>query len=473
MDDGSDSAYRGLVAAGEASAAGGDPRGGAPAADASGDDRRGRGRPQPEGAASGGRQGVCEDGNPDGTCLSITYHQTRQSEIDTDSLKQSILAVDWYESSGILQFDRHAGELFDELERCQRQSEQYHQPIPCSLGDGQILVYAGGMGRGRATHFPFRLEWLGATIGLAARTEATRKLANFYLKVPGEPCVIHGAENLRERVLSFLNGHGLTLVDEWFRRFDVCLDLPDCDWQTTFAWACEAKQYMGSALKSSPHRHGEETTGFSVKTGNVDLVIYDKRGEVLSKKPEVYLNAMMQNRWGGRIPQTATRIEYQFRRQWFSDLGLNTVLDIQAKLPEIIAKITQFDNHPFFVLTDRVPDRKGRHQNRAGVLPTWRQAVECMRERAGQPMAKLRRLDRSMMNATKALQNAVGYTLTAMAQLEMYAGNRDDVVNGFADLLRRSAIDDESIGQKWGEKARRAGTFGTVSEFPFGDNLAV
>lgn len=78
-----------------------------------------------------------------------------------------------------------------------------------------------------------------------------------------------------------------------------------------------------------------------------------------------------------------------------------------------------------------------------------------------------------MMNATKAVQNAVGYVLTAMAQLEMHAGSRDDLLQGFSELLSRSAIDDESIGRKWNEKARRAGTFGTVSEFPFGDNLAV
>lgn len=329
------------------------------------------------------------------------------------------------------------------------------------------------MGRGRATHFPFRLEWLGATIGLAARVEASRQLANFYLKIPGEPCVIHGADQIRDGLVKLLADHDTRLVDEWFRRYDICLDLPDCDWQTLFAWACEAKQYLGSALKSSPHRYGEDTTGFSVKTGNVDLVIYDKRGEVVSKKSEAYQHAMRQRRWGGRLPDAATRIEYQFRRQYFNELGLNTVCDVEASLPEIVARITRFNDHPFFMLTDRVPDRKGRHQNRAGVLPAWRQAIECLRERAGQPKGKLTRLDRSMMNATKAVQNAVGYVLTAMAQLEMHASSRDDLLQGFSELLSRSAIDDESIGRKWNEKARRAGTFGTVSEFPFGDNLAV
>lgn len=97
-----------------------------------------------------------------------------------------------------------------------------------------------------------------------------------------------------------------------------------------------------------------------MKTGNVDLVIYDKRGEVVSKKSEAYQHAMRQRRWGGRLPDAATRIEYQLRRQYFNELGLNTVCDVEASLPEIVARTTRLNDHPFFVLTDRVPDRKGR-----------------------------------------------------------------------------------------------------------------
>jgi hypothetical protein len=441
-----------------------------PTAELVGDDGRGRGRPQPaepNSEAVAGAADVSED-----TCPSITCPPSRHVDEFDRILSRSTFAIDWWESSGCLSLGDGAKALFDELERCQRQAELYREPVPCSLGDGQILVHEGGMGRGRATHFPFRLEWLGATIGLADRKETSRKVANFYLKIPGEPCVIHGAQQMRAVVLALLGEFDACLEDEWFRRLDLCLDLPGCDWETTFAYVCEGKQYMGSATRSSPHREGGDTTGFSVKTGNADLVLYDKLRETLTKKPEAYRHAMILNRWGGELPDHATRIEYQLRRQWFADLALTTVESVMGNLPNVVTRIARFEEHPFFVLTDCVPDREGHHQSRAGVLLEWRRAIERMRELAGKPFDKLRRIDRGMMDAKRCFQNVIGYLITALVQLGVYVESRRDLEEGFSTLLNRNEIDDETIQRKWADKARRAGTFEAVSKFPYGDNLA-
>jgi hypothetical protein len=340
-------------------------------------------------------------------------------------------------------------------------------------GDGQILVYPGGMGSGKAVRYEIRFEWLGMTIGLSPRHDATRQLSNFYVKIPGEPCLLHGAKELRQRLTLFLSEFDIVITDEWFRRLDVCLDLAGWNFVEKFAPACEGKQYFGSARSTAPYREGMLTTGFSVKTGAVDLVIYNKLFEACFKKPEYYLAAMIQNRWGGCLPEAATRIEYQFKREFLTGMGLNSVDKCLENLGGIVSLITRFGDHPFFVLTDCVPDREGRHQDRAGVLPDWMSAIERMRQLAGQPVAPLKRLERGMMLATRAVKNAIGYVVTAGAQLGMLIETRDDLVTVFGELIERNQISNDEIKLKWEDKARRAGTFETVSKFPFGSHLAV
>ncbi|MBI1348988.1 hypothetical protein GC163_22175 [bacterium] len=364
--------------------------------------------------------------------------------------------------------------LFDELERLQKMAEYHRAPYPLAMGDGCWLVYERGMGSGPSVHYEFRLEYLGVTIGLSSRADSSRHLSNFYIKIPGESCVIHGAEELRRRIFNFFESFDLDLVDEWIRRIDICLDLSEWNWDDTFAVACEAKQYVGTIRNTAPYRIGQETTGLTAQTGTLKLTIYDKLRETFAKKSEAYQQAMIQTRWGGKVPASATRIEYQIRRGWFADKeGFKTTQGVLDRLADVISHITRFESHPPFVLTSTVPDRKGRHQDRAEVLPDWRRAIEAMRELAGQPRRPVERLNRSMMTAIKSVQNAIGYILTAASQLELVVENVGDLEAVFHELLECNAIDDEVLSLKWSDKARRAGTLRKVTEFPFGANVAI
>lgn len=439
-------------------------------ATAAGDGPRERGRSQRTGAGGGRRSR--RKSVPDGACPSLTHHQTRQVEDSCRSELSPVLAFDWWEVAGCVEHGKRAKEFFDEIERTQQLAESYRKEQPLHLGDDQVFVFARGMGTGRGARFEVRLEWLGATIGLSTRGVANRQLPNFYLKIPGEACVLRGAKQLHQQVLAFLGEFDFVLTDSWFRRFDVCLDLPGWGFGEYFAPACEAKQYFGSGTRSAPYREGIQTTGFSVKTGALELAIYDKLQETCSKKSEAYLNAMVLNRWGGQLPEAATRIEYRIYREMLSGLGLNTVDRCLEALPSLISKVSRFDEHPFFVLTDCVPDRKGRHQDRACVHPDWKEAIEKMRKLAGEPLLPLKHLDRSMMGASRCMQNAVGYVLTAAAQLGHLIEGKEDIIAVFTHLLTLNQITDDEIAVKWGDKARRAGTFETVSKFPFGNNLA-
>lgn len=439
------------------------------------DDGRRENRKTQRPAAEGGPGGTPDAAGLPVACPSITQPSTRQKggEGEGEEGGFPVFAIDWWESAGCVRWEAKSREVFEELERCQQMAEQYREPYRCSLGDGQILVYERGMGTGRASRLEFRLEWCGVTMGLSPRREPDRKLSNFYLKVTGEACVIIGAERVRETLFGWLEEWGGSLFDEWCRRLDVCLDLPGLAWQDALLPACAERRFVASARRTGLNYDGDQPTGFTVGGGALRMTIYDKLYECLRQKPEAYGQAMIQGRWGSRLPKAATRIEYQIRREWFGELGLNDASQIWRHLRDIVERITRTENHPFFMLTDRVPDREGRHQGRAEVLSVWLEIVDSFRRQSGEPVRPLARLERGVLNARKAVASAIGYIITAAAQLELSVESVEDLVAAFQELLRRNDVSDEMIRLKWEGKARRLGTLRSVEQFPFGDNLAV
>ncbi len=406
-----------------------------------------------------------------GACPSITHPQTRQvGEIPSF---QSVFNFDWWESAGCVVWDRKSNDVFDELHRYQYQAEEHRQPIACSLGDGQILVHPRGMGSGHSSRLEIRLEWCGATIGLSARNEATRQLSNFYLKIPGETCLVHGFDEVRNQVLAWLEEWGGFLQDEWIRRLDFCLDVPGLNLHEVIFPACQSGQYLSTVRKNSFYRDGDRVTGFETGSGSTaQLVIYDKLAEVLSKHAGVYARAMIERRWAGTVPDSAARVEYRFRSEFLRQFGLTKAKDVMARISDIVERLIQTELRPFFMLTDAVPDRKGRHQGRVDVLPQWAAIVAAIRTHAGQPRAPVKRLERQLINVSRCLAQVVGYLTSATAQMGQEIEGKEDLVNQFRDMLECHSITDDAIRLKWEDKARRYGTFSESVSFGFGDTLA-
>lgn len=419
-----------------------------------------------------------------GGCLSITHPQTRHedessslhpSPLPTLPLIQGVLNIDWWESAGCIQWGPASKDVFDEIQRCQYQAVECRQAVPCRLGDGQVLIHERGIGSGHASRLEFRLEWCGVAIGISSRSDATRLLSNFYLRIPGAACLIHGCDEVREMILTWIESWGGTLLDEWIRRLDLCLDLPALDLHQVVFPACEAGQYLSTMRKNSSYRDCDRTTGFTIGSSpGARLTIYDKLAEVKHKNDAQYGLAMIQRRWNGVWPGSAGRVEYQLHREFFQQFdGLKTATDVVARLADVVDRLIQTEQRPFFQLTDRIPDRKGRHQDRVGILPEWAAIIALIRQQVGAPRERLRKLDRGLMDAKRAVAYAVGCLTSAGAQLEMVIESKDDLIAVFAELLDRNDISDELVKLKWEDKALRCGTLVKVAEFPFGANQAI
>ena len=428
------------------------------------------------------RTGSWKAKTPAGACPSNTHPQTRQeggssslsSSQVISSYSQGVFNIDWWESAGCIVWSNASKAVFDEFEKCAFRAEECRQLIVSTYGDGQILVHSRGLGTGHGSRLEFRLEWRGVTIALSARSDATRQLSNFYLKVPGEACLLIGFDNVREIVEGWIRAWGGELQDEWVRRLDICLDVPNLNLREKVYPACLAMQYVSTVKGDNCNRLSGDWTGFTIgKSPGTRLNIYDKVAELKHKSNELYTLAMIERRWGGTMPEAAARVEYQLHREFLQQFeGMNSAAAVILKLPDIVERLVQTEQRPFFKLTDAVPDREGRHQDRAEILPEWAAIIQMFREGVGKPTGPLKRLDRGLIDAKRAVMSAIGYITSAAAQLEIVVEGSQDVLFALEELMRRNDISDELIAQKYLDKARRYGTLNEPCEFPFGSNLA-
>lgn len=447
--------------------------------DATGDGPRARGRAQRAGAGSSGGERVPDEAA--GTRPSNTYLQTRQSGAGCPSLSSSppcdstfthssfssVFAIDWWESSGVVEWHSPvAAPFFHRLHDHQRQAREWKSSVPVEFGRRSMLLRESGMGRGRQAHLEFVMECGPMMLAFSTREKASRKLANLYLKIPGEACLLWGAEQTRDEIISLLREHGGVLVDEWVRRIDLCLDLPGCDLRESLMPAFEAGQFLTSAKKWNLWDGVDGKTGFTFGSRpGLLLNVYDKLREV-TRRDEAYRLAMMERRWGGVVPAAATRVEYQIGKAWLDQYGLRTAENVLVQLPDIVAKLVGKEPRHFVYFTNRVPDRDNRHQSRVEVHSIWGQIVEAMQQSAGEPRSKLRPIERASMSLKGAWGMVLSGLTTAAARTGRYCASLDDAKQMLELLHERNGGSDEDWERRWEQKARKLGTFDETVSFP-------
>lgn len=354
-------------------------------------------------------------------------------------------------------------------------ARQAKQPQLITLGPMTGLLHGQGIGSGNQTHLEYRFDWRGVLFAISQRKEPSRQLSNFYLKISGEPCLIEGAVEARKMVLEVVKVLGGVMLDEWPRRLDVCLDLPGTNLNDDLQPAFERGQFLTSAKKWNPFDGREGKTGFVVGSrALVRCIVYDKLVDSVMNHDPVYLQAMIDRRWNGTTPDHATRVEFQIGRDWLANKqGIRTVDEALFRMGDIAARFLSHERIPFFCLTSTVPDRKNKHQSRAEVLPLWDRIVTTMQTLAGERLQDLRPIRRGEITAKRGYQMIRGYLTTIGAQFEMNVESLEDGIEVLKELDRRNDGQAIEWASRWEVKARKAGTYGKVVSFGFGDNQAV
>jgi hypothetical protein len=127
---------------------------------------------------------------------------------------------------------------------------------------------------------------------------------------------------------------------------------------------------------SAVHSFGRVPTGFVVGQGDLKVRVYDKFHE--ANRVVEKIAAVVQYRWG-YFTATATRVEFQVRRETLKEFGIDTVDDWFSKR----GAVCEYLCHDWFRLTNAPVDRN--HADRSETLPEWLTVQQAFASWTGKP----------------------------------------------------------------------------------------
>lgn len=405
-------------------------------------------------------------------CSSHTLQHTRQMEsigCKDDQLERlnGTTGIDWWQLAACVKWDNvvapAAFQLFNEAKL---RAQQTFAPIPLEIGDDLFCVDRKGHGKGRDSHKEIQLLWNGGVVvGLSQRINASRQMSNASLLVSGEPCLIYGWGTCWEFFHRIINSIGGKIEDEWIKRVDLCIDLPELELNESLGAAARNQQFVASCTKSALYQEPDGLKGFSIgKSNRARVVIYDKLDDVMTNHNSVYRQAMVQKRWAGVVPSCATRVEFQIGREWLKQYGLRKSADI-SRIGDIYDKLTS-DSRGVFRMTAEPVDRLNRHQNRSTTHPVWQRIVDIGRETVEEGQNKLVRIDRSGLDELRAVKQIVGFGTSLADRRQRLCATRGDLHDAIDIAFDENGIDDEYILSKFERKAKLSGTWQELFQFP-------
>lgn len=371
--------------------------------------------------------------------------------------------IDWFELAACVHWDftQSAG-WFEEFEEAKFAAQESKRPATMQVGGDTIQIAKSGAGRGNDSHKEIQIIWNNARVGLSQRENPTRQLHNASLLVGGTACLVTGWGTCWEFFHRLIKTIGGKLSDEWLRRLDICIDLPNVDLSEELYPALRARQFVTTCRDRKYYERGERATGFAVgNSARLRVQIYDKFLDAFMNHDSVYLAAMQQRRWGEELPRGATRVEWQLGRAWLTQYGLDTATSALERLPDVFGKVSES-----FRITSSVPDRKNLHQSRAETHPLWQRIVDIGSETIGNVEEPLVRLNRSQLNEQRAVRQIVGFATSIADRRGTICETKADLLRLIDETLEGNDVTDDEIFEKFARKAKASGTWQSIFSFP-------
>jgi len=255
--------------------------------------------------------------------------------------------------------------------------------------DWDAILFMGGMatvdrmgvriGGKKGPYFAYKLEYEELTVLIAERETPHKNFPSVIIWADGEACLSIGAREAYEKATRMIQALGGKIIRNRLSRVDICLDMPEVAIEP-FDRAFLEERYICRAVSKSRH----SGTGVTVSIGKSPLMcrIYDKKAEVeLKANPHKNL-CMRVYRWKcNTMPEAATRVEFELRRDALKERGIDTVEDYYAKRADLVAYLT----YDWLRFTANPVDRKNKNQSKARMLPLWNQVRKAFKNFAGSP----------------------------------------------------------------------------------------
>lgn len=360
---------------------------------------------------------------------------------------------DWFEVMVYLAWDEDAlaavAEHLDAMKESvsDGSSDGWTSTLPGSRGLWKVEPHGCRLGeKGKGPILRWCLSRDGIVFGLTHRLNPHETLPSGFVRMTGDFLIANGdARTAWLEVVEWFKEIGARVTLAKVSRVDMCVDLPGVHVEE-FVKPYLAEMYTTRCKVSACHserderegpemvaetlyKRGRSYTGFSLG-GATRLRVYDKIEEC---KDMAVLAWLSQRRWGGSIPDAATRVEFQLRRSFLMCEKLKPSADGTIARPVIDtvedyfthrAELAKYLTTQWCVFKDGSFDPA--HPERSTCSQLWQRVQEDFAAWAGD--TRLRRYDpptREDVPLEDLVRQAVGCFESAIARSGEYIEDPD------------------------------------------------
>jgi len=246
----------------------------------------------------------------------VQLSNTPPSSSKLDEIDSWIGAEDWLEWSLYIEWQE-----WEKLNKRLKKAKEYAamEGAPPELTQilfmgGRAAVGPSGVREGKAG-FAYKLSYDEITVLIAEREEPHKTFPSVMVRIPGAACLYPGANDCYEKATRMIKALGGTVVRNRLSRVDICLDMPGVSLQEFYKPFSEDR-YICRSRNDCAYKPQKGDGGITLYFGKPPLQcrIYDKLKEVEKKDNPHTKLCMRFYRWGG-MPETATRVEFELRRE--------------------------------------------------------------------------------------------------------------------------------------------------------------
>lgn len=388
---------------------------------------------------------------------------------------------DWFEASVYLNW--HPGKARMVFERLAEMKEEARLASKASHGFGALPGSAGqwkvhpvGCRMGEAGKGPvmlWKFERDGIVFGLTDRVAAHATHPSGFVRMTGEAIIALGsAESMWNTVLRWFDELGAQVEKALVSRVDVCWDMAGMSVQP-FVDAVRAARVVRRTRNRDDdtllrvHGKGKRDTGLTLGRGTL-LRIYDKAVECQDLAKRAWL---IHRRWDGKDQKTATRVEFQLRREFLTAKKCRTGDDGKLSRPAISTVQDYFDRRSELVrylvlqwVRFVAVGHDERQTKRSRLLPEWELVIRGFEAWVGgRESVPLDPLPRHLAKPRDMAKQARGCFEAAAAREGKDFHTADELVEYAFNLLWPEIEHDNEIGLRI---ARRRSTLATVAPEP-------
>ena len=363
-----------------------------------------------------------------------------------DEMNNWVGAEDWFQYSLYVQWDKNWPELNKRLKRAKEDAAVEGAPPGfCDIYfmGGNATVSPSGLLAGGA-YYAYKLAYDEVSVLIAERESPHKTYPSVGVTISGTGCLYPGVTECYEKANRMIEALGGKIVRNKLSRVDICLDMPEVQIEPLDRAFLE-ERYICRAVAKARH----SGTGVTVALGKSPLMcrIYDKKAEVeLKANPHKQL-CMVVYRWGEVMPDAATRVEFELRREALKERGIDTVEDYYAKRADLVHYLT----HNWLRFTANKVDRENKNQSKARTLPLWNKVRKAFKRWAGEPAGRsLEPLPKGKANVRNLMKQALGVVQAAAGFQGKEIADREGLI-----AYMNEAVVDYGIHLKQKRKKRR------------------